>query len=156
MSDHTEPTTYDDAHRHAKAILERDLWNQSEAALDVISPALWNMALGAGALLDPKPDGRRPLPRRALRKPQVAGEVAVVLQIEGITDRTPETMADLRCRVRRQWSFPRRWLRRRREPVWRDLATYDVRDLSAPTVHLIEDLRIVVASGIRTRSTDSG
>lgn len=155
MSDRTGPTAYDEAHRQAKALLQRDLWDQSEAALDVISPALWNMALSAGALLDSKPDAKRPLPRRALRKPQVAGEVAVVLQIERKTDKTPEMLTDLLCRVRRQWSFPRQWFRRLRPPVLRDLASYDLRDLSAPTVHLIEDLRLVVATGIRTRSTDT-
>jgi len=156
MSDSPGLTLYDDAHRHARAVLlQRELWNQSEAALDVLTPALWTMALAAGALLDVKPDVRRPLPRRALRKPQVTGEVAVVLQIEGRSDAEPATTADLLCRVRRQWSFPRRWFRLPRRPVWRDLASYDVRDLSSPTIHLIEDLRVVVASGMRTRATDA-
>jgi hypothetical protein len=110
------------------------------------------MALAAGALLDVKPELKPPRPRRALRKPQVEGEVAVVLRIEGRTDEPPVTIADLHCRVGRQWSFSPRWPRRTPPPVWKDLASYDVRDLSFPTIHLMEDLRLVVASGMRTRS----
>jgi hypothetical protein len=78
-----------------------------------------------------------------------------VLQIESRTDAPPVTIADLHCSIRRRWSFPRGWFGRTRPPAWRDLAAYDVRDLSSPTVHLIEDLRVVVASGLRTRATDS-
>ena len=152
MSDSQGPIGYDEAHRHAATLFQRDLWDAAESALEAITPALWEMTLAAGALLDVKPDVKHPHPRRALRKPQLEGEVAVVLRIEGRTDALPVTMADLHCRVGRQWSFPPRWLRRTRRPVWRDLASYDVRDLSAPTIHLIEDLRLVVASGIRTRS----
>jgi hypothetical protein len=140
------------AHPHANPVSERDLWDAAESALEAVTPALWEMALAVGALLDVKPEAKPPRPRRALRKPQVEGEVAVVLRIEGCTDAPPATMADLCCRVGRQWSFPPRWLRRTRLPAWKDLASYDVRDLSRPTIHLIEDLRLVVASGIRTRS----
>ena len=151
MSDSQEPIGYDEAHRHADAVLERDLWDAAESALEAVTPALWDMALAAGALLDVKPDVKHPHPRRALRKPQLEGEVAVVLRIERRTDAPPVTLADLHCRVGRQWSFPPRWLRRTRQPVWKDLASYGLHDLSAAPLHLIEELRAVVASGIRTR-----
>lgn len=139
-------------------MLQRDLWDAAESALEAITPALWEMALTVGALLDVTPDVKHPHPhpRRALRKPQVEGEVAVVLRIERRKEALPvTTIADLHCRVGRQWSFPPRWLRRTKPPVWKDLASYDVRDLSTPTIHLMEDLRLVVASGIRTRSRDA-
>jgi hypothetical protein len=152
MSHSLGPIRYDEAHRHARSRFHRDLWDRAEAALDVITPALWEMALAAGALLDTKPDVKHPHPRRALRKPAVEGEVAVVLQIEGRLDTPPAALADLHCSVRRRWSFSPRWPRFTRPPVFRDLASYDLRDLTWPTIHLIEDLRLVVASGIRTRS----
>jgi hypothetical protein len=151
MSDSQGPIGYDEAHRHANTVFRRDLWDAAESALEAVTPALWDMALAAGALLDVKPDVKRPHPRRALRKPQVEGEVAVVLRIEGRTDALPVTIGDLHCRVGRQWSFPPRWLRRTRLPVWKDLASYDLQELSTAPLYLIEDLRAVVASGIRTR-----
>jgi hypothetical protein len=155
MSDRRGSGSHDEERRRAESPLRQELWEQSEAALEVITPELWKMAMAAGTLLDVTPDPSRPLPHRVLRKPQVAGEVAVVLQIEARTDEPPVTLADLRCSVRRRWSFPRGWFGRTRPPVWRDLTVYDVRDLSSPTVHLIEDLRVVVASGLRTRATDA-
>jgi hypothetical protein len=151
MSDSQGPIGYDEAHRHADTVFQRDLWDAAESALEAITPALWEMSLVSKALLDVNPDVKHPHPRRALRKPQPEGEVAVVLRIEGRTDAPPITMADLHCRVGRQWSFPRRWLRRTRLPVWKDLASYDLHVLSSAPAHLIEDLRAVVASGIRTR-----
>ena len=70
--------------------------------------------------------------------------MAVVLQIEWQGSDPPRRLDDFACRVRREWSFPKRtWFRRPRPPVYRDLATYDLRDLSSPTIHLIEDLRVV-------------
>jgi hypothetical protein len=131
--------------------MRRELWDAAEAALEAVTPALWQMALAANALLDVTPDATRH-PHRAIRKPQVEGEVAVVFRIERRSERPPATLADLHCRVGRQWSFPPRWFRRTRKPAWRDLAVFDLEALSGAAAPVIEEVRTVVAQGIRTRA----
>ena len=152
MSDRQTSPGPNEAEWHADSGIRRELWDAAEAALEAVTPALWQMALTANALLDVKPDATQHHPRRAIRKPQVEGEVAVVFRIERRSESAPATLADLHCRVGRQWSFLPRWFRRTRKPVWRDLAVFDLDTLSGASPPVIDDVRTVVTQGIRTRA----
>jgi len=152
MSDRQRSPGPDQAQWRADSGMSRELWEAAEAALESITPALWQMALTASAQLDVDPDVAHHHPRRAIRKPQVEGEVAVVFRVERRSAAPPVSIADLHCRVGRQWSFLPRWFRLARKPAWKDLAVYDLDDLQAAAPALVEDLRTVVAQGIRTRA----
>jgi hypothetical protein len=141
---------YDDAHRQAETYFARELWDGAEAALEALTPALWQMALASGAELDTVPDGRCPQPRRALRKAQPDGEVAIVIAIAPRAE-GPAGLADLDCVVSRVWTFAPRWLHRQPPPASRTMATYSLPRVAAADPSLVTELEALVSAGLKTR-----